>query len=174
MGLPDSHRVSRAPRYLGTKPQEPYPFRLRNCYPLRWTFPCPSTRDKVCNSLVHPYMCLVSPHYTACTTRTGFNVQTGLGSFRFARHYSGNRRYLSLPRGTKMFQFPRLASAAYVFSHRWFRITGTGFPHSEISGSTLARSYPELIAVCRVLHRLSVPRHPPHALSSLTENIPQK
>ena len=73
-----------------------------------------------------------------------------------------------------MFQFPRLASAAYGFSHRWFRITGTGFPHSETSGSTLARSYPELIAVCRVLHRLSVPRHPPHALSSLAENIPKK
>ena len=70
-----------------------------------------------------------------------------------------------------MFQFTRLASVAYGFSHRWFRITGTEFPHSEISGSTLARSYPELIAVCHVLLRLSVPRHPPHALSSLAENI---
>jgi hypothetical protein len=70
-----------------------------------------------------------------------------------------------------MFQFPRFASTAYVFSRRWFRITGTGFPHSEISGFTLARSYPELIAACHVLHRLSVPRHPPHALSSLAENI---
>ena len=135
---------------------------------------CPSARDKVCNSLAHPYICPVSPHDTACTTRTGFNVQVGLGSFRFARHYSGNREYLSFPRGTKMFQFPRLASVTYGFSHRWFRITGTGFPHSEISGSTLARSYPELIAVCHVLHRLSVPRHPPHALSSLTENIPHR
>ena len=73
-----------------------------------------------------------------------------------------------------MFQFPRLASAAYGFNCRWFRITGTGFPHSEISGSTLARSYPELIAVCHVLHRLSVPRHPPHALSSLAEKHPAK
>ena len=133
---------------------------------------CPSAKDKVCNSLAHPYICPVSSHDTACTTRTGFNVQVGLGSFRFARRYSGNREYLSFPRGTKMFQFPRLASVTYGFSHRWFRITGTGFPHSEISGSTLARSYPKLIAVCHVLHRLSVPRHPPHALSSLTENIP--
>jgi hypothetical protein len=73
-----------------------------------------------------------------------------------------------------MFQFPRLASAAYGFNCRWFRITGTGFPHSEISGSTLARSYPELIAVCHVLHRLSVPRHPPHALSSLAEKTSRK
>ena len=70
-----------------------------------------------------------------------------------------------------MFQFPRLASATYGFSCRWFRIPGTGFPHSDISGSKLARSYPELIAVCHVLHRLSVPRHPPHALCSLTEHV---
>ena len=29
-----------------------------------------------------------------------------------------------------------LASVAYVFSYRWWRITSTGFPHSDISGST--------------------------------------
>ena len=39
-----------------------------------------------------------------------------------------------------------------------------GFPHSEIRGSKLTRSSPQLIAACHVLHRLSVPRHPPNAL----------
>ena len=39
-----------------------------------------------------------------------------------------------------------------------------GLPHSEILGSKLARSSPRLIAACHVLHRLSVPRHPPDAL----------
>ena len=39
-----------------------------------------------------------------------------------------------------------------------------GLPHSEISGLTPARGSPELIAACHVLHRLSVPRHPPNAL----------
>jgi hypothetical protein len=34
-----------------------------------------------------------------------------------------------------MCQFPRLPSAAYVFSDEWRRITGAGFPHSEIRGS---------------------------------------
>ena len=33
----------------------------------------------------------------------------GLGSAPFARHYSGYRRFLSLPPGTKMFQFPGFA-----------------------------------------------------------------
>ena len=39
-----------------------------------------------------------------------------------------------------------------------------GFPHSEIRGSKLTRSSPQLIAACHVLHRLSTPRHPPNAL----------
>ena len=42
-----------------------------------------------------------------------------------------------------------------------------GFPHSEIRGSTGARPSPQLIAACYVLHRLSVPRHPPNALRRL-------
>ena len=42
-----------------------------------------------------------------------------------------------------------------------------GFPHSEILGSKLVRSSPRLIAAYHVLHRLSVPRHPPIALISL-------
>ena len=44
-------------------------------------------------------------------------------------------------------------------------------PHSEIPGSKLVCSSPELIAACHVLHRLSAPRHPPFALSSLTRNL---
>jgi hypothetical protein len=39
-----------------------------------------------------------------------------------------------------------------------------GLPHSEISGSKYVGNSPELIAAYHVLHRLSVPRHPPNAL----------
>ena len=42
-----------------------------------------------------------------------------------------------------------------------------GFPHSDIHGSTPAHGSPWLFAVCHVLHRLSVPRHPPDALLRL-------
>ena len=42
-----------------------------------------------------------------------------------------------------------------------------GFPHSEILGSKLVRSSPRLIAAYHVLHRLSAPRHPPDALTTL-------
>ena len=37
---------------------------------------------------------------------------------------------------------------------------GGGFPHSEIPGSKPVDGSPGLIAVCRVLHRLMMPRHP--------------
>ncbi len=47
----------------------------------------------------------------------------------------GESRLISFPRGTEMFQFPRLPSTAYVFSGRRRRITGAGFSHSEIRGS---------------------------------------
>ena len=43
-----------------------------------------------------------------------------------------------------------------------------GFPHSEISGSMDICSSPKLFAAYHVFHRLSVPRHPPCALSCLT------
>ena len=46
------------------------------------------------------------------------------------------------------------------------RVEG-GFPHSEILGSKLVRSSPRHIAAYHVLHRLSAPRHPPDALTTL-------
>jgi hypothetical protein len=45
-----------------------------------------------------------------------------------------------------------------------------GFPHSEICGSQPICGSPQLIAAYHVLHRLLTPRHPPYALSSLTEH----
>ena len=73
-----------------------------------------------------------------------------------------------------MFQFPGFASPAYGFSRRYRR--SGGLPHSEIHGSMPARGSPWLIATCCVLHRLSVPRHPPDALQTLdlnTTNAPR-
>ena len=41
------------------------------------------------------------------------------------------------------------------------------FPHSEICGSKLICSSPQLIAACHVLLRLLMPRHSPYALVRL-------
>ena len=55
----------------------------------------------------------------------------------------------------------------------WIHVTTTEvcsarFPHSEISGSMDICSSPKLFAAYHVFHRLLVPRHPPYALSSIT------
>ena len=46
-----------------------------------------------------------------------------------------------------------------------------GFPHSEICGSRVICTSPQLIAAYHVFHRLLVPRHPPCALISLTKYL---
>ena len=63
-----------------------------------------------------------------------------------------------------------MPSIRYGFTYGYCPITDSGFPHSEISGSTLTYSSPKHIGVCPVLHRLLVPRHPPCALSNLTKH----
>ena|ERR1700689_159343 len=50
---------------------------------------------------------------------------------------------------------------------------GLGLPHSEIRESTSARLSSRLFAACHVLHRLSVPRHPPNALIMLDPDANQ-
>ena len=54
---------------------------------------------------------------------------------------------------------------------RILEVCSSRFPHSEISGSKDICSSPKLFAAYHVFHRLLVPRHPPCALSSIT-NFP--
>ena len=74
----------------------------------------------------------------------------GLGSSAFARHYLRNHCLFSLPKGTKMFQFPSFAS-----TYKWIAgLQPAGLSHSEIHGSKDICSLPWLIAAYHVLHRL--------------------
>ena len=70
-----------------------------------------------------------------------------------------------------MFQFRAFPSYDYFIHRTILRYCLSGFPHSEISGSMLICSSPKLIAACRVLHRLLMPRHSPCALFSLTYGL---
>jgi hypothetical protein len=81
---------------------------------------------------------------------------------------SGVTDLFSFPAGTEMVHFPALASVTYGFSHGNPGMSRDGLPHSEICGSKLVCSSPQLIAAYHVLHRLLAPRHSPCALSSLT------
>ena len=67
-----------------------------------------------------------------------------------------------------MFQFRRFPAYAYLIQRTLTEYCSAGFPHSEICGSKLMCSSPQLIAACHVLHRLLMPRHSPCALLRLT------
>ena len=75
---------------------------------------------------------------------------------------------LSFPEGTEMFHFPSFASLGYVLYRAMGGMTLHGFPHSDIPGSMPVSGSPRLFAAIHVLLRLPTPRHPSHALSSLT------
>ena len=66
-----------------------------------------------------------------------------------------------------MFQFGRFPRRSYGFTAASHDMTRAGFPHSDISGSKRICRSPKLIAACRVLHRLPMPRHSPCALLRL-------
>ena len=95
------------------------------------------------------------------------------GLFRFRSPLLSESRLIYFPPGTEMVHFPGLARTRLWIQRAVVRFYRTGFPHSEIPGSKPACGSPGLIAACHVLHRLLAPRHPPHALSSLTIKLTQ-
>ncbi len=80
----------------------------------------------------------------------------------------GESRLISLPRGTKMFQFPRFPPTTYGFSGGCRGMTRGALPHSGIPGSQPADGSPRLFAAYHALRRLLAPRHPPCALRCAT------
>ena len=63
---------------------------------------------------------------------------------------------------------PRVPSIKLCIGLMVRKVLLRGFPHSDIHGSKDICSSPWLFAAYHVLLRLSVPRHPPYALYSLT------
>lgn len=127
----------------------------------RQDFTCPALLENNSNHLpirdYHP-LWLLFPKYSGL-----IGIITGL--IRVRSPLLAESRLISFPPGTEMFQFPGFAPTTYVFSRQY--TLRCGFPHSDISGSKSTRDSPELFAACYVLHRLSVPRHPPNALVML-------
>ena len=112
-----------------------------------------------------------------CAVRTPPCTHDGLGSSGFARRYFRNRCFFLFLRLLRCFSSP--GSPPYpikaylpLFSIWIHGVCPCGFPHSEIRGSRDICSSPRLFAAYHVFLRLSVPRHPPCALSSLTSRPP--
>ena len=87
----------------------------------------------------------------------------GFGLFRFRSPLLTESRLLSFPPGTEMFQFPGFASTPYAFRCR-FPTSREGCPIRRSQSQCSVTSSSGLFAGSHVLHRLSTPRHPPHAL----------
>jgi hypothetical protein len=134
MVLPNSHRVSRVPWYLGILSRKSDQFRLRDYHSLWFRFPANSAINQICNFPTEPEPHLIKPRDSEYATLPGLtHIRFRLLPVRSP--LLGESLLFSLPAGTKMFQFPALASATYVFSYRCIGTTRYGFPHSEISGS---------------------------------------
>ena len=152
VGPPASRRVTRAPRYSGSASAFSS-LRLRGSYPLRPT--CPGRFD--CKVKV-PFSAALnpSPFGSVWAPPRSLAATWGIDVSFFS---SG---YLDV-------SVPRVPSVTLIlFGVRYPRIAAGEFPHSEICGSKDVCSSPQLIAACRVLLRLPVPRRPPYAFLRLT------
>ena len=171
MGLPDSHGVPRDPRYLGICPRRAASLSSTGLSPsMVRHIQTYSTREQLCNLPRSPYTSQDISHNPTSTTDMAFNILVVWAFPRSLATTDGVAKLLYFPPGTKMFQFPGLASPAYAFSRRSPGFARRGCPIRRSTGSLLS-SKPWLIAGSYVLHRLSVPRHPPHALSSLVKKL---
>ena len=145
---PDSHRISRVPRYSG------YRYASHG-----FVYGAFARYGKVFQPFPLTMFLAISRPYNPATAL----LQSRFGLFPGRSPLLGESFLFSLPAGTKMFQFP-------AFAFRCCGMTGlqpAGLSHSEIRGSRVICTYPRLIAAYHVLRRLQEPRHPPYALSYL-------
>ncbi len=121
MVLPDSDRVSRVPSYSGAvRVTFDLRYRAFTSYGRTFQIVLISNRESL--------MTVLQPH-------TSEDIWFGLIPVRSP--LLRESLLFSLPQVTKMFQFTWFASYTYLFSVQCHSIIHDGFPHSEISGSTL-------------------------------------
>ena len=142
------------PRATWDEPHAIAWFRLRDCHPLRWTFPSPSPTT-VCNvrCSAEQLRCPTTPivQRLPAITHDRFSL------FRVRSPLLTESLLFSLPVGTEMFHFPTFPLPALYIQAG---VTGSarrpaGFPHSEILGSKLVYQLPE--AYRRLLRPSSAP-----------------
>ena len=146
---PDSHRVSRAPRYSG------YHY-LPNLCP----YGAVTRYGRSFQSVpVHH-----GSNSVVLQPPAGRDLR-GLGCSGFARRYCRNHSCFLFLRLLRCFSSAGWPLSIPCLQHG-------GLPHSDIRGSTLVCSSPRLFAAYHVLHRLWKPRHPPYALLLLVRTLP--
>ena len=127
------------------------PFRVRGCHPLWPRFPACSAMDR--------HRCRRRSYNPGRRQR-----RPRFGLMRVRSPLLAQSLLLSLPAGTKMFQFPAFAPR----HRRGDGIAPAGFPHSDIRGSPGICPSPRLFAACHVLPRLREPQASPVRPCSLS------
>ena len=129
-------------------------FRVRDYHPLRSRFPACSAMHRLScrRRSYNPGRCQRQPRFGLLRVRSPLLAQSLL---------------LSLPVGTKMFQFPTFAPGLSPGDG----IATAGFPHSDIRGSQGICPSPRLFAAYHVLHRLREPQASPVRPCSLSLSL---
>ncbi len=166
MVLPDSRRVSRVPRYLGTLPSKSTRFRLKDYHPLWSTFPGHSAISWIFDLPRDLQIPPVRPRNPEHTTTAVLHM-FGLGCSHFARHYFGNRCCFLFLRVLRCFSSPRSPLLPMDSAADTKELPLVGSPIRKSPVQCLFSGSPKLIAANHVLHHHPAPRHPPTALSSL-------
>ena len=112
---------------------------------------------------------------TPITQRLPAMTRDRFGLFPFRSPLLRESLLLSLPVGTEMFHFPTLPPPALcVQAGATGHYAQSGFPIRRSPDRSLVADSPGLIAGSYVLLRLSMPRHPPCALRSLSHKYSTK
>ena len=131
---PDSHGISRAPCYLGSRPEvaqvsptgvSPSVPALSRTFGYQSDFLLPAGYSSPGRAVPQPRS------RNACW----LSHATGLACSPFAHHYSGNRGCFLFLWVLRCFTSPRYLHLPYVFRQGRRAITPARFPHSEIPGS---------------------------------------
>ena len=167
---PDSHRITRVLWYSGYKTGGACVFVYGAITRYGPAFQQCSTNTTLCNSLAGLWPCQSCPTTIQAATPIRLH-HLNFGLFPVRSPLLRESLLISLPPGTEMFHFPGCALPTLCIQVGVTWLHHAGLPHSEIFGSTLARSSPKLIAAGHVLHRRLMPRHPPYALIRLTIHL---
>lgn len=149
MGRPASHEIPRVSCYSGTPLNAYFTFRIRDFHPLWSDFPDSSARLFQLKAPATPGRTPVWASPLSLAATDGINV------FFFSCGYLD----VSVPH-------VRSNSPMNSVSSNW-ELPQLSFLIRTSPDQRSFASFPELIAGYHVLHRLSMPRHPPYTLSSL-------
>lgn len=128
------------------------PARLRGCHALWRRFPVGFVaRVRRARGPAVPPQRSLQPH-----DRNGCRLATAV-VWAYPVSLATTPGMLSVPRGTKMFQFPRCPP------HRAVSVSRTGCPIRTSWDHSLRAAPPRFSQRCRVLHRRAAARHPPCA-----------